>query len=159
MDDIANRLVRKLTGYYDVVKLENDLSLYRCELHVSNQKFFLFKENVIWEANCHEYVYIFETDLLSLDKYREYETYVANKETELITPNKNHMYTYLTAIVICDKAGDDAKSALKKCNIRKDYKFSLHGWMEVHTALYESGSGGITTNRAARELKKLFESI
>ena len=60
-EELVEALERYFEAYYDVNKASEDAAplRLRCDLHVNNQKYFLFKKNVMWEANCHEYVYIF----------------------------------------------------------------------------------------------------
>ena len=48
--------------------------------------------------------------------------------------------------------------ALKKCRIYKNFKLSLHGWMEFHTALLGCTDGSIVTNHAGREMKKMLKN-
>lgn len=146
---------------YDYIELngKDTLPVCRLDLHVSNRKYFLFKENVIWEANCHEYLYLFDIEHLTMDAYKKIEKYVVEEGMKLINPQKDHMYSYLSMMIICDKSDKDAIKMLKSCKIRKDFKFTLHGWMEVHNALYSCSDGIVSTNSGGREFAKLLKSI
>lgn len=154
-------ILRYFKCNYDYVELngQGTLPVCRLDLHVSNQKYFLFKENVIWEANCHEYLYLFDIEHLTAKAYKEIEEYVLKEGMKLIKPQKNHMYSYLSMVIVSDKSDKEAIKMLKSCKIRKDFKFSLHGWMEVHNALYSCSDGIITTNSGGREFTKLLKNI
>ena len=161
-DETTEWLSKYFKNYYDVSKLSvssEEYPILRCDLHVSNQKYFLTKKSVLWEANCHEYVYVFSVSHLTEDLYRKLETYVITEGSKLIEPKKTHMYTYLTLFVVCDTIDKDAEKALKKCKIRKDYKMALYGWMELHTALLVCESERFATNRGGHEYKKLLRNI
>lgn len=160
--EITQWLKKYFCNYYNLNEIEsiNEAApLFRFDLHVSNQKFFMFKKNVIWEANCHEYLYLFSVDRLDSDLYTKIEDYVLSEGMKLIKPGKDHMYTYLTLFIVADSCDEDAIKLLKKCKIRKDFKFSFHGWMELHTALCSCDSKDITTNKTGREYKKLLKNI
>ncbi|MCI8285606.1 MAG: hypothetical protein HFE90_10155 [Firmicutes bacterium] len=158
---VAEKLAAYYRHYYDVYEQE-DLQvplIMRCDLHVNNQKYILFKENIIWEANCHEYVYIFSVEKLTEELYYKCREFVYSEGMKLINPVKDHMYTYLTCVIIADEAEPEAVRALKKCRIRKNFRFSLHGWMELHTALFDCSSRRVTSNRQGREHAKALESV
>ena len=70
-----------------------------------------------------------------------------------------HMYTYITAVFVCDTSEDDAREALQKCRIYKSFHFSLHGWMDFHAAVLETGSGRITANRSGKCVEKVMKNV
>lgn len=161
-EETTNWLSKYFRNYYDINEYSHpgeEFPVYRCDLHVQNQKYFITKKSVLWEANCHEYVYVFSVKHLTKDMYDRLEKYVLTEGEKLIEPKQTHMSTYLTLFVICDDAEKEAIKALKKCRIRKDYKLSLHGWMELHTALCICETGSFATNRSGREYKKLLRDI
>ena len=41
-----------------------------------------------------------------------------------IQPNSTHMYTYITALFVCDSCDEDARKALKRCKLYKSFKLS-----------------------------------
>jgi len=160
-DEVTTWLENYFAAYYDVNKVPDVQGplVLRCDLHVNNQKYVLFKKNVIWEANCHEYVYLFSVPHLTYDIYKECEKLAYDAGMELIEPVPGHMYTYISCMIIADGAEPEAVKALKKCRLRKSFRFSLRGWMEFHTALLDLGSDRGYTNHPGREFAKLFKSI
>lgn len=83
--------------------------------------------------------------------------------TPLVKPHAQHMYTYLTALVLCDQADKQALGALIKKKHRREFKLSLHGWMEFRIAAVDLSTGEITTNRAGKafgkDLKRMVERV
>ena len=71
-----------------------------------------------------------------------------------VKPHSQHMYTYLTAVVLCDSAQPEALERLKKLKKRREFKLSLHGWMEFRIAAVDLSNGEITVNRAGKALGK-----
>lgn len=159
--EISEKLAAYYRHYYDVYEQEERQIplIMRCDLHVKNQKYILFKENVIWEANCHEYVYVFSVEKLTEEVYRQCEQFAYSDGMKLIKPVKDHMYTYLTCVILADEAEPKAVRALKKSRIRRNFRFSLYGWMELHTALFDCSSGRTASNRQGREHAKVLESV
>lgn len=160
-EELIDALERYFEAYYDVNKASEDSAplRLRCDLHVNNQKYFLFKKNVMWEANCHEYVYIFSVPKLTDEMYRLCEQTAYEAGMRLVDPVPDHMYTYITCVIVADEAEPSAVRALKKCRIYKSFRFSLRGWMEFHTAVLDRSSGRAYTNRSGRAYAKLFNKI
>jgi hypothetical protein len=113
----------------------------------------------MWEANCHEYVYVFSVPRLTPEVYKNCERVAYENGMDLIEPKKDHMYTYITCLILADETEPEAVKALKKCRIEKSFRFSLHGWMELHTAVLDRENGRTYTNRSGREYAKLFNSF
>ena len=72
---------------------------------------------------------------------------------------KRQMYTYLTAVFLCDSCTPEARKALKRCRLYKSFRFSLYGWMDFHTVLLQAGSDLVDTNRSGRSNAKLMKKI
>ena len=113
----------------------------------------------MWESNCDEYVYVFNISSLTLELYNSCIDYVYQNGMQKITPQKGHMYTYLTAIFICDSCDKTTFKKLKSCRIYKSFRFSLYGWMDFHTAAVLLRSGRILTNGSGRDNAKNLKML
>lgn len=160
-EEIIDRLSSYYSAYYDVHRADEARTplMLRCDLHVNNQKYFLFRKNVLWEANCHEYVYVFSVPRLTPEIYRGCEETTYHEGMKLIEPVPGHMYTYLTCLIVADETEPEAVKALKKSHIRKSFRFSLRGWMELHTAVLDRSKEKTFTNFSGRANAKLFNNI
>jgi len=76
-----------------------------------------------------------------------------------VKPGPGHMASYITPVFICDTCDEDARKALKKCRIYKSFHFSLHGWMDHHTAVVQVSTGQIDANGGGRHTAKILKKI
>ena len=80
-------------------------------------------------------------------------------DTKRVKPGPGHMASYITPVFICDTCDEDARKALKKCRIYKSFHFSLHGWMDHHTAVVQVSTGQIDANGGGRHTAKILKKI
>ena len=76
-----------------------------------------------------------------------------------IHPHKDHMSTFLTAVVLCSEAGPQALARLKTLKQRKNFRLSLHGWMEFRIAAAVLDCGVFAANRPGRETAQFLEQL
>ena len=88
--------------------------------------------------------------------------YVLVKKAELWAA-ENHEYLYLWDAGRLDTAGVEEIFRRKKLKKRREFKLSLHGWMEFRIAAVDLSTGEITVNRAGRafgkDLRQLTDRI
>ncbi|WP_455539673.1 hypothetical protein [Terrisporobacter sp.] len=163
-ETILDKILKSYQVYYDVEKHQN-LSLplvAKCEFHVHNEKYVLSQKAQLWSSDANEYVYIFKIDNLNEEVFLKCKDFAYENGMKLINPKSGHMYSYITTIFICDTCEDSAKKLMKKTKISKNFKFSLHGWMDFHIScidisknqIYSNSSGKVTS----RFLKELFSN-
>ena len=160
-EEMLERLLRTYSGYYDIERMEESALplVSSCHFHVRSAKYVLMKKAELWSANSNEHIYIFSVPELTADIYRSCEKTAYDLGMALIHPDKNHMYTYITAVFLCDTCTEEAKKLLTKCRLYKSFHFSLHGWMDFHTVLIERGAAAFPTNRSGRANAKLMKNI
>ena len=161
-DNIIDKILKSYEVYYDVKKCHNEpLPLEAtCEFHVHNEKYILSQKAQLWSTNANEYVYIFKMDTLTKDLFLKCKNFAYEKGMKLIHPKPDHMYSYITTIFIYDFCDKETENLIKKCKICKNFKFSLHGWMDFHIACINSSENKIYSNKSgkvtSRFLKELF---
>ncbi len=101
----------------------------------------------------------FSVPKLTDEMYRLCEHVAYEAGMKLVDPVPDHMYTYITCVIVADETEPSAVRALKKCRIYKSFRFSLRGWMEFHTAVLDRSRGRAYTNRSGRAYAKLFNKI
>lgn len=73
-------------------------------------------------------------------------------------PEENHMYSYLTVVVITDKKPDKGMvRQIKKTNFEKGYRFNMRGYSQGHLAVVSMEDEKIHTNFVGRKSKTLFK--
>lgn len=166
-EEFLDKLLKSYEVYYDVEKSDSmtDVPLVaKCSFFVHSEKYVLIKKAKLWSADSNEYVYIFSTEHLTKNIYEKCRDYAYEKGMALIKPGPEHMYTYITTIFSCDTCDTDAKKALKRCRLHKNFHFSLYGWMDFHTALVVSDSTNtnkdcIVTNMSGHDNAKFLKRI
>lgn len=144
------RLLDGYRPYYDITMSEEKQKPLTaiCEFFEHSEKYVLSRRANLWEANCEEFVYLFEMEHLTKDVFERCRDMACKDGLERAHIGPGHMYTYITSIFVCDTCEKDAAAAVKRCRIYKSFRFSLHGWMDFHVAVLEvSSDDGSETKR------------
>ncbi len=151
----VERLKRAYAAYYDIESVEDGTALKAlCSFHSRDSQYVLVKKAELWAAETHEYLYLWAADRLDGELVDEIFRRVLEDGMPRIKPHREHMSTYLTAVVLYETAGEGALAKLKKLRKRQDYKLSLHGWMEFRIAAVEASTVEVTANRSGRVIEK-----
>ena len=163
-EKVLNGLKQSYTAYFDVEDIDDGTALKaRCDYHMRDSQYVLVKKAELWAAESHEYLYLWDAGCLDVPLTEEiFRRTLADGEPR-VRPHSQHMYTYLTAVALYDSAQPEALAQLKKLKKRREFKLSLHGWMEFRIAAVDLSTGEITVNRAgkalAKDLKRLTDRI
>lgn len=166
------RLLAAFRRYYnfidpaDLPEAENplpeelaDALISRCDFEVRNAQYVLTKDHELWSADSREHCYIFSAEHLTAQMYKALESYVYTEGMKLIHPKKGHMSTTLTLMIVCGSCDPAAQKLLKKCRLHKDFRFTLDGWMDFHTALAILEEKRAVTNFSGHENAKLMKAL
>jgi hypothetical protein len=152
---VAAALERAYAAYYDIEPVDDGTPLRAvCAYHMRDSQYVLVKSAELWAAESHEYLYLWTPDRLDLPTLEKIFQRVLDDGEPRVRPHAQHMYTYLTAVVLYDSADPEALAQLKKLKKRREFKLSLHGWMELRIAAVDLSADVISTNRCARDLIK-----
>lgn len=157
--EVLERLLRAYAQCYDIERTEEENAYYLAATAYfcsRSEKYVLVKSAQLWAAESYEYMYLFSVPKLTREIFEKGRDYAYQDGMSKIKPHSEHMYTYITALFLCEEADDDAVRELKKCHIYKSFKFSLHGWMEFHTAALELGKERVWHNRSGRDAAKFI---
>lgn len=161
---LEQSLLRAFSSHYDIAPVDDGSPLRAvCAFHSRDSQYVLSKKAELWAAEHHEYLYLYSLPRLDEGAAEEVFRQTLALGMPQVKPHAQHMYTYLTALVLCDQADGQALGALKKQKHRREFKLSLHGWMEFRIAAVDLSTGEITTNRAGKpfgkDLTRLVERI
>ena len=163
-EKVLEGLKKAYAAYFDIEDVDDGTALkVRCAYHMRDSQYVLVKKAELWAAESHEYLYLWDAGLLDGERLEEiFRRTLADGEPR-VQPHSQHMYTYLTAVALCDGVQPDACTQLKKLKKRREFKLSLHGWMEFRIAAVDLSNGEITVNRAGKalvkDLKRLTDRI
>lgn len=161
---LEQALLRAYTAYFDIQPgQEGDALRAVCSYHSRDAQYVLVKKAELWAAESHEYLYLYSLSHLDAEQLVRLWDHMLADGTPKVRPHAQHMYTYLTAVVLYDSADPQALQQLKKLKQRREFKLSLHGWMESRIAAVDCSTADLTANRAgkamSKDLKRLVERI
>ena len=150
------RLLRSFSSCYNIQLVEDDQTpiTARCDFFEHSGQYVISKKAELWSADNEEFLYVLSIPHLTL-----WRDHVQAEAMERIHVGPGHMASYITPIFICDTCDEAARKALKKCRIYKSFHFSLHGWMDHHTALVELSTGQIDGNLGGRHTAKILKKV
>ena len=157
-EDAVQRLCEIYQSTFDVQLCgENELPLAaQMDFYAYSSKYVLSKKAKLWEANSFEYVYLFSVPHLTKEIYDACEKLAYDKGMARVKPGPNHMYTYITALFVCDSCDEEARKALKRCRLYKSFRISYWGWMDFHTALAVLPEESVSTNRSGHSAAQVL---
>ena len=163
-EQVLEGLKKAYAAYFDIEEIHDGTALKaRCGYHMRDSQYVLVKKAELWAAETHEYLYLWDAGHLDLDGVEDIFRRTLDDGEPRVKPHAQHMYTYLTAVALYDSADPDALAQLKKLKKRREFKLSLHGWMEFRIAAVDVSNGEITVNRAGKamgkDLKRLTDRI
>lgn len=155
------RLLKSYQTYYNINMFEDEQTpiTARCDFFEHSEKFILSRKAELWSADSEEFLYILDIPHLTLELYEKWKDYVYEDGMSRIHVGPGHMYSFITPVFICDSCDEDARKALKKCRIYKSFHFSLHGWMDFHTAVVDLSKNRIDTNRSGHNVAKILKKV
>lgn len=154
-EELTNALLRSYETYYDIDRVNDGSPLVAtCDFHSTSERYVLVKRAKLWAAETNEYVFLFHVDELTMDSLARCRDLALKRGMEKIHPHSEHMYSHITAILLCDKAQPDALELLERYKKSASFKLSLHGWMEYRIAAVDLSTGEVFANRKGKEVKQ-----
>jgi len=158
--EAQEKLLACYARYFDITDPQEDQVplVALCQFHEHSEKYVLSRKAKIWQANSHEYVYIFSVPHLTEELYKTLEHYTFTHGMEKIQPGPEHMYSYITMIVLCDTCDEAARRALRRCRIYRSFRLSFWGWMDFHTGLAVLSQHRSWANASGKSLVQMLET-
>lgn len=159
-EEYLEKLLPSYQSYFDIerdVILENHTLAATAFFHSRSEKYILTKKAQLWATEMNEYVYFAFADVLTADDFLSLKETVLPAGLQKIKPHKEHMYSYVSLVVVADLVAEDAKKEIQKTKYHKTYQFSLHGWMYLRVAVVELSNNHIYTNKQGEDMKKLLQ--
>lgn len=163
--EAVDKMLDSYEAYYNVHRTDADCTsnprelVARCEFYQKTVGSALVKNDVSWQYTSEEFLYLYNVEHLTVEKVNELISFAREDAYPKMNIGPRHMYSYITPVIICDSADPEALRGLKRCKINKSFRFSLHGWMEVHTAVLEVNNHTITTNRSGKSVGKVLKNV
>lgn len=163
-NELLEKLLDSYKSSYDIERsfdVNGDVYDAYAKFNVTSAKYVLVKKAELWRANCFEHTFFRCQSGLrhkDLEKFRgQIMSYI---EPTLVCggkkcPEKDHMYTFITAIFICeDGVPEDVKKEVKRFRFFKNYRMGIRGYSEARLLVFDMKNKKIFGNQAAKALVK-----
>lgn len=130
------------------------------------EKFVLTRNTNMWSSDSYEHVLFMPKNKVSVDDIADMkkilidyvEPQLVRKGEEL--PPPNHMYSYMSVILISEKLPDkDTIRAVKRLSYDKGYQMNMRGFSQIQICLVSMENEKIYHNFAASKKKKILKAI
>ena len=165
--EFLDKLLRSYRSSFDVEEpfdIEGDIYDAHASFTVTSAKYVLIKKAELWRADCFEHVFFRICDRINVQELGKFRRQITDYiEPELVRkgakwPEKNHMYTYITAVYICENGLEpDVKKALRRFRFEKNYLLTIRGYSQARVIVFDLKERQIYGNPAARQLVKGYK--
>ena len=150
------------SAYYNLNPNEGMTELplvLRADYFSRNERYWLTKSIPIWGNETNEFAYVFSAPSFDQTLAARCIDYALDEALPLVKPHKEHQYTNIKVILLADTVEEDVARYVKKRSFSKSYKFSLHGFSTLKSAIVDLGSQKTVTNSAGHELVDYFSKL
>ena len=158
---VIERLLKAHEGYFDIERnypFGGRTFPGYGEFHSTASSYVLVKRAKLWEASAHEYLFFLDTPYLDQAYLNNAVSFIAEKGLEKVQLTPNHMTSYLSLVVIADRAEEEAMRAVRRTRFRKNFRWGLQGWADLRLAAVDLSAGLVETNAMAKELRATLEA-
>lgn len=131
----------------------------RCDFFEHSQKYVISRKAELWSEDREEFLYLFSMPELTMELFEKCKSFVCEDGMERLNVGPGHMYSYLTAVFLCDSCDEAVVRAIKKTRIYKSFHFSLHGWMDYHNIVAVFDNSLIGSNYSGKSSAKFMKKI
>ena len=160
LQERLEQLLKAYSYYFDIerdVTVEGGSFPAAAKYHLREENYVATKAHTIYATEQHEYVYFYLTEHLDAETLGQQIQLARESGLAEINPHSEHMFSYVTLIILADAIDPDAQQLLKKTRFRKNFCLALHGWMEFHIAAMEVSTNRFLSNPAGKEARKTLE--
>lgn len=130
-----------------------------------NEKYLLVREVQLWETKTYEHIVFIEDEKLDFTLFSRVENLIKNvieptyirKDNKY--PEKNHMYSYITIILLVENIEKNIIPKIEKYKFEKSYLFSFRGYSLVRYVVIDLKKKNVLTNRAGKCLSSLYKNL
>lgn len=161
-EKFLNTLADSFSAYYDLHMAEGEQELplsFRADYFSRAERYWLTKNITIWGNETNEFAYVFSAPSFDQALAARCIDYALDDGLPMVKPHKEHQYTNIKVILLADSVEQDVARYVKKRSFSKSYKFSLHGFSTLKSAIVDLGSQKTVTNSAGHELVSYFSKL
>ena len=153
---LTSKLEKNFAIERDIVIFDNKIDILAKFSNISVMTF-ITQHDIIDQYNNHEHIYIKRCDDVNAKDIISFGQFLKRISDECIKPDKDHMSTYVTGVLIGNHIDENAIEIVKKYNCKKAFCFYLKGWCDVRLIYAGLDNSEIITNKDGKKVKKLYE--
>ena len=116
------------------------------DFFIRDENYAFSKKAVISAYEQYEYAYFYLADHLDEENTRQLLDRTLKVGMARVKPHKEHKSSYVTLVILADTITPEAKKLIQKTRFQKNFRLSLHGWMEYHIAAMECSTQSFLSN-------------
>ena len=162
-----DRILAKYRSFFDI-KRDYEINGKKFSAYAyfesTNEKYVLTRKANLWRAKAFEHVVFLETEKCDRSIIEEIRKLIIDHMEPVFVrkgekyPCEDHMYTYLTFVIILkEKPDKNFIRAVKHFHFDKGYLFNFRGHSEAHVICVDMESESVYTNFAANDLIKTYK--
>ena len=155
---LTSKLEKNFAIERDIVIFDNKIDILAKFSNISVRTF-ITQHDIIDQYNNHEHIYIKRYDDVNETDIISFGHFLKRISDECIKPDKDHMSTYITGVLIGNHINENAVKAVEKYNYKKAFCFYLKGWCDVRLVCVGLNDNEIITNKDGKKVKKIYEFI
>lgn len=145
---------------YDDYCIENYSFNFMGEFLLTNSKFFLSKDKVIYSYDNNEYVFAKEVNSLSKE-YLEKDVlpFAEYALSNIVKTNENHMTSVITLFLSASFIESNLKTYIRKYKKRKSYMFGLKGYASTRIILHDKSTNELFYNNESKDIINFYKGV
>ena len=160
LQERLDKLLEAYSHHYNVVRdveIEGGTYPAMAEFFVRDENYAFSKKIVISAFEQYDYTYFYLADHLDGAEARRILDLTLKTGLNRIKPHKEHKSSYVTLVILANTIDEEAKKLIKKTRFQKNFRLSLHGWMEYHIAAMECSTLSFLSNPVGKGARKNLE--
>jgi len=156
-----DKLLEAYSHHYNVVRhADHEGSGYpaTADFFMRDENYAFSKKAVLSAYEQYDYTYFYLADHLDTNGARQVLDQTLRAGLDRIKPHKEHKSSYVTLVILANSIDEEAKTLIRKTRFQKNYRLSLHGWMEYHIAAMECSTMSFLSNPGGKGARKNLES-
>ena len=160
LKDRLNILLDAYSHHYNIARdIETPEGSYpaAADFFLRDENYAFSKKAVISAYEQYDYTYFYLAGHLDEEGAKDLLDRTLRVGMARVRPHKEHKSSYVTLVILADTITPEAKRLIQKTRFQKNFRLSLHGWMEYHIAAMECSTNSFLSNPGGKGAKKNLE--
>ena len=158
LEERLDVLLEAYSHHYNVIRgAEGDPYPATAEFFVRDENYAFSKKVVLSAFEQYDYTYFYLADHLDAAGAKQLLDRTLEIGMSRVCPHKEHKSSYVTLVILANTIDEEAKKLIRKTRFQKNFRLSLHGWMEYHIAAMECSTHSFLSNPGGKGARKNLE--